>query len=105
MLRSMSGDMKFVGIVTIIGGAISCLSIIGAVIGVPVIFGGIRLKDSAATFASYAGSADASHLRSALELQGRYFRIQKILMIVGIALAGLYILLAFFVIGFAFMGS
>jgi len=50
MLRSMSGDMKFIGILTIIGGALTCLSIIGAAIGIPYIFAGIRLKDAASTF-------------------------------------------------------
>lgn len=99
MLRSMARDMKFLGIFTIIGGAISCLSIIGAAIGIPYIFAGIRLKDSAATFEAYAASADASRLKTALELQGKYFRIQKILILVGLGLAALYIVFMVLIFG------
>ncbi len=104
MLRSMGGDMKFVGIMTIIGGAISCLTIIGAAIGIPYIFAGIRLKDAAATFEGYAVNADAGNLRTALELQGRYFRIIKILIIVGLALFALYLLFLIFFFGMMFSG-
>jgi len=104
MLRSMAGDMKFVGILTIISGAISCLTIIGAAIGIPYIFAGIRLKDSAATFESYAVSADAGRLKIALELQAKYFRILKILILVGLGLAALYVLFLIVIVGMA-LGS
>ncbi len=104
MLRTMSGDMKFIGIFTIVAGAISCLSIIGAAFGIPYIFAGIRLKDSAAAFVAYSSHADSGQLRNALDLQGKYFRIQKILILVGLGLAALYIIVAFFIIGMALSG-
>ena len=41
-LRKMSGDMGFYGIFTIIVGAFSCLGIISAVVGIPMIIAGLR---------------------------------------------------------------
>ena len=47
MFGKMTSDMRFVGLFTIIYGAINCLSIIGAVIGVTMIFIGIRMREAA----------------------------------------------------------
>jgi len=49
-------------------------------------------------------TADAGRLRTALELQGKYFRIMKILILVGIGLAVLYILFLVVIFGMAFSG-
>jgi len=83
-LFKMSGDMKFMGIFYIIIGGLYCLTILGAVLGVPWLISGIRLRDSADSFKYYADSKDASYLRSAIDQQSRFFHIQKILLIVGL---------------------
>ena len=46
IVHRMSGDMKFLGIFTIIMGSLSCITIIGAIIGIPYIIAGMRLKES-----------------------------------------------------------
>jgi hypothetical protein len=53
LLRTLSQDMKFMGYVYIIGGGLYCLTIIGAIVGVPVLISGLRLKDAGESFASY----------------------------------------------------
>jgi hypothetical protein len=90
----MVKNMRFVAIWTIVIGAINCLSCIGAVIGIPVIFAGIRLKESAESFFNFATSKsnDRMALGIALEKQSRFFHIYKILIIVGIILFILYLI-------------
>ncbi|MEK7729816.1 MAG: DUF5362 domain-containing protein [candidate division KSB1 bacterium] len=98
MMRKLNGDMRFVGIFTIIGGALACLGIITAIIGVPVIISGLRLREAADSFSNYVASGDFASLQQALERQGRYFFIQKIFIIIGLVFTGLYLIffIAFF---------
>jgi len=91
-VSKMSGDMRFVGIFYIIMGALNCLSIIGAIIGIPYIICGLRLRESADAYNSYLGSNDVNLLESAFERQGSFFFIQKVLMIIGIVIAVLAII-------------
>src|SRR5207302_10257148 len=79
--QGMTGDMKFVGIFMIIIGALDCLSIVGALIGVPLIFAGLRVREAADGFAAYA-AGDYSGLGRAFIGQASYFKILKILVIV-----------------------
>jgi len=91
-VSKMSGDMRFVGIFYIIMGALNCLSIIGAIIGIPYIICGLRLRESADAYNSYLGSNDVNLLERAFERQGSFFFIQKVLMIIGIVIAVLAII-------------
>jgi len=84
--ESMTTDMRFVGMFTIIYGALNCLTIIGALIGVPMIFIGMRIREAADQFLIFKTTNNASALRMGFELQGRYFRIVKILIIVQLVL-------------------
>lgn len=99
MVTKMNGDMRFVGIFNIIYGGLACLSIIGAVVGVPLIIGGIRLREAADSFEAYLHSSDFSALEKGLERQSRFFFIQKVFLIVGLVLTGLYILFMIFFFG------
>nr|MBN1349730.1 DUF5362 domain-containing protein [candidate division KSB1 bacterium] len=92
VVPKMSGDMRFVGIMYIIIGAFYCLTIIGAVIGVPLIICGIRLREAADAFGAFLNSNDASALAYGFERQGRFFFIFKVLFIVGLVLAAIYFL-------------
>lgn len=96
-LNKMTGDMRFVGVFYIIVGAIYCLSIIGAVIGIPFIICGLRLRESADAYNGYLSSSDTVMLDRAFERQGSFFFIQKVLMIIGLVLIVLYII---FIIAF-----
>jgi hypothetical protein len=93
MFAKMISDMRFVGLFTIIYGAINCLSIIGAIIGVPLIFIGIRMREAAEHFDVFKDSNDAKALRRGFESQAKFLNIQKILIIVSIVLIVLSIIL------------
>ncbi len=92
----MTSDMKFVGIFTIIYGALSCLSIIGAVIGIPIIIAGLRLREAADEYQLFQSTSNNQALRRAFEKQQRYFGIQKILIIIGLVMSVLGILAVIF---------
>lgn len=103
-VNKMAGDMKFVGIFYIIIGAIECLTIIGAVIGIPLIISGLRLRESADSFKGYLISGDSFMLERALERESRFFFIQKVFLIISIALFVLYIIFLI-VFGLTMLGN
>jgi Family of unknown function (DUF5362) len=87
----MAGGMQFLGIFYIIIGALECLSIVGAIIGIPSIISGLRLRESADSFKGYLNTGDSIMLENALERESRFFFIQKVLLIVSIVIFVLYI--------------
>ena len=99
ILNKMASDMNFMAIYSIVMGAITCLSIIGAALGIPQIFAGLRLRESSEAFKSYASTNNVAALQFAFERQQRYFHITKIIAIVGIVLAVLIIIFYSIVIG------
>ncbi len=86
LFSQMVRDMKFVGIFTIIYGAITSLSIIGALVGVPLIFVGVRMRDAADYFQAYQMTKDKTALINAFDAQAKFFRITKILIIISLIL-------------------
>ena len=84
ILTKMIGDMRFVGIMFMVMGILNCLSIVGAIIGIPAIICGLRLREAADGFSSYQNSKDKNSLLTAFEKQGSFFFIQKVLFIIGI---------------------
>jgi hypothetical protein len=96
----MTGDMKFVGIFQIILGALSCLSIFGAITGIPMLISGIRARESADAFENYQRHSDPNWLASAFRGQAAYFKMQKIVAIVTIVLVVLMIVFYAAIIGF-----
>ncbi len=95
MIAKITGDMKFVGVVSIIYGIIICFGIIYALIGVPIIFMGIRLREGAEALRAYAATKNFSELYLGLERAGRCFYIQKVLFIVGFVLMGIGLIMVF----------
>lgn len=91
-VNKMTGDMQFVGIFYIIIGAIECLTIIGAIIGIPIIICGLRLRESADAFKIYLNTRDSLILERALEREGRFFFIQKVFLIISVVLFVFYII-------------
>ncbi len=104
-LRSMSSDMTFLGIFEIVIGAIYCITIIGAALGIPLIFAGLRLKNSAGSFVAYTAAPESANLRTALEHLGKHFRIHKILVIISIAFMLLYIIIMVVIVGMVIGGA
>ncbi len=101
-ISKMTKDMNFVGLATIIYGAINCLMIIGAIIGIPLIFMGLRIREAANLFDIYNHSGDQAALNNAFEKQHRYFYIQKIFIIISLIFMVLYIVTMVSI--FSFMG-
>jgi len=99
-VNKMTPDMNFVGLFYIIIGAIECLTIIGAILGIPLIICGLRLRESADSFRTYLSSGDTIMLERALERESRFFFIQKVFIIISIVLLVLYIIF-FIVFGLA----
>ncbi|MBM4172552.1 MAG: hypothetical protein FJ214_11840 [Ignavibacteria bacterium] len=93
----MVKDMRFVGMFIIIYGAISCLSIVGAIVGIPYIFIGMRMRESADQFEIFKTTNSSQALRIGFELQAKYYRIIKILIIIMLVLIVVGII-AFFAI-------
>lgn len=100
-LSDMSRYMRFIGIFYIIGGALYCLGIITAVIGVPIIIMGLRLKEAAESFGQFAHTKKFRDISLAIEKQKTFFHIAFILLIIGLVLMGIYflILIGMLVIG------
>ncbi len=86
MFEKMVKDMRFVGMFTIIYGALNCLTIIGALLGVPTIIIGLRIREAADQFSIFRTTNDANAMRRGFELQGQYFKIIKILIIINLIL-------------------
>jgi len=101
--EKMTNDMRFVGMFAIIYGALTCLSIIGALIGVPIIFVGLRMREAADQFSTFRITNNAASMRAGFELQGKFFHILKILIIVQIVLIVLMII--FFVVFISYFMS
>lgn len=97
-LNDMSRWAGFVGIMTIIGGVIGCLSIAGIIPGVISIILGLKLR-SAKKYADELvvnpdQAAQFGKLNLLLSDLSGYFKIQGILIIIGLSLAVIGIILA-----------
>lgn len=104
MFNRMTSDMKFLGIFYIVYGVLASLSIIGAIIGIPLLISGLRLREAADELNSFRGTNDSNYLRRGFELQGKFFNIQKIIIIVGIVITVLYIIGIIFFLSSVFSG-
>lgn len=91
-INKLNSDMRFVGMFYIIIGAMYSITIIGAIMGIPLIISGLRLRESSDSFSSYLLSADNNMLERALERQERFFFIQKIFIIITLVVMVLYII-------------
>ena len=91
-LPNLSKYMKFVGLLMIIGGVIYCITIIGAIIGIPYYIMGKRLRESADAFAGYNASGSVADLETAIGKQTGAFFIMYILAIIGLVLVAVYLI-------------
>ena len=91
-ITKLSSDMRFVGIFFIIVGVLYSITIIGAILGIPLIISGLRLRESSDSFSSFLMSNDNNMLERALERQSRFFFIQKIFIIITLVVMVVYII-------------
>ena len=96
IIDSLSGWMKFIGICTIVSGAITCLGIITTAIGIPIIFSGIALTRAAKSIKAYKQYNGPYVLNEIFTSMNKYFKIQGILSIIGIILLIIYVLIFIF---------
>lgn len=89
-LASGKGWMKFVGIMFIIQGAITALTIVGILIAWLPIWTGVLLVQSAGALENAQRSGDVFALKESFSKLRTYFVIQGVLYLVGIALMVLY---------------
>jgi len=98
IIDSLSGWMKFIGIFTIVSGAIACIGIITAAIGVPLIFAGIALTKGSKSIKTYKQYNSPYVLNEVFTSMNKYFKIKGILVIIGIILSVIYISFFLFVL-------
>lgn len=97
---NLSRYMNFIGLLAIIGGALYCITIIGAVFGIPSIFMGIRLREAADGFKKYLSSDSKQDLGYAIDRQTKAFFIQFVLAIISLAIFGLYLIILIIALSF-----
>jgi len=84
--------MRFLGLLQMIGGVLYCITIIGAIIGIPVFIMGKRLREAADSFLNYNTSGSSKDLELAIEKQTKSFFIQYVLAIISLVLFVIYII-------------
>jgi hypothetical protein len=103
-LKQLSAWMGFVGIMTIIGGALSALAglfafVIGAIPGVIAIVLGVKLRNAKANadtmIAELSDAVDTTQFNLFAANLNTYFKIQGILIIVSLALGLISFIIAF----------
>ncbi len=97
VITKMIRDMKIVGLFYVVAGALNCLSIIGAIIGVPYIFAGLRLRESASEYLGWLDHEEGALFR-ALAKQQQHFFIMMVMLVISLVFAVLMIALVFMLI-------
>lgn len=96
-VQKMARDMRFFAIFYLIYGALMCLTIIGAIIGIPMIIYHLKLKDAADQYEDFLQRKDFFSMQKAFENQRKFFFFHKILIILGILFFVTYILFFIFI--------
>jgi hypothetical protein len=90
--------MGFVAYVWIISGAFTCLSIIGAVIGVPYILLGLKLKNAANDLKDYIQTNNPASFEEFIKKIHSHFLTLSIIFIAGFILMIIYIVVIILVL-------
>lgn len=91
-LASGAGWMKFVGIMFIVQGALTAITIIGILVAWLPIWIGVLVMQSAGAVERASNTGDAAALKESLAKLRTFFVIQGVLYIVGMVLTVLYFL-------------
>lgn len=89
-LFDAKGWMRFLGILSIIWGALMCLTIVGAIIGWLPIWMGVLLMRAAGNVEGGFTGQDPRAIHDGLESLRLHFKIQGILQIIGLIFMMLY---------------
>ncbi len=99
------GDMRFMGWVGLIYGILNCLSIAGAIVGVPMIIAAHRFIEGVNRLENYRRERSESELKAGFDELGRSFRLMKILTIISIVLTLGYVVFLFLLGGLSLLGG
>ncbi|MEN8006885.1 MAG: DUF5362 family protein [Candidatus Krumholzibacteriota bacterium] len=99
------GDMRFMGWVSLIYGILTCLSIIGAVLGVPLIIASHRFIEGINRFDLFRQAGTNEELQAGFYELGRSFRILKIITIIYLVLTVLYLAFLFLMGGLGLLAG
>lgn len=99
------GDMRFMGWVGLIWGILTCLSIIGAIVGVPMIIACHRFIEGVNRFENYRRQRTEAELMAGFAELGRSFRVMKILTIIYIVLTVGYLAFLFLLGGLGILSE
>lgn len=80
------GDMRFMAWVGMIYGILTCLSIVGAIVGVPLIIAAQRFIEGLNRLENYRHERSEAELKAGFHELGRSFRVMKILTIIYLVL-------------------
>lgn len=99
------GDMKFVGVAAMIYGFFNCLSLAGAVMGIPIIIASNRFLEAVKILQRYRQSGQQDDLSRAFQEMGRSFRLLKTVVLITIAMSVLAFVVMFFFGGVALLAG
>ena len=88
-----AGWMKFLGVMGIIAGILNCLTVVGALVGWLPIWLGVILMRAANAVTAAQISGNIADMEESLDRVGFYFKLQGILILVGLIFYALLIVL------------
>jgi len=103
-LEKMASNMRFFAIFHIIYGVLISLTIIGAIIGVPLIIYNLKLNSAAKSYQNFTEEDDFFHLNRAFENQASFFLFYKVLIIVSLIFLILYFAFLIYLFSSGMMG-
>ena len=98
-------DMRFMGWISLIYGILICLSIVGAVLGVPLIIASHRFIEGINRFELFRQFGTEDELQAGFYELGRSFRILKILVIIFLVLTVMYFAFLFLLGGLGLLAG
>ncbi|MBN2137597.1 MAG: DUF5362 domain-containing protein [Sedimentisphaerales bacterium] len=102
-LYECSAWMKFVGVMSIIGGALQALTIVGIIIAWLPIWMGVLLFQSAGAAQDAYHSGDENAMRTSLSKLKTYFIITGVMTLIGLIIGAVFLLIGVMGTGFSFM--
>ncbi len=99
------GDMKFVGVTAMVYGVINCLSLAGAIMGIPIIIAANRFLEAVKILEEYRRTGRQEDLATGFHELGRSFRLLKIVVLITIAMTILTFVVMFLFGGIALLAG
>jgi Family of unknown function (DUF5362) len=102
---STLSNMKFMGVAGLVYGIMTCLSVLGAILGIPLIIASNRILESVKILEEYRVSGLQEDMALGIHELGRSFRLMKIVVLISLALIVLNFLFIFLFGGLALLSG